>query len=289
VCPIQDTGNRPPLVGRIFLHAHLLQPTLLMNVHEPFFSTLSDDELARIVSFIKSDTLLALLMSKQCTFAPVIRLLVSKLAFRRFVPNTFCFESSTLRVGSSTGSISSIKSVLEKCEGLRFTNVSIEINMNKSGTLNLGKLTKLFTSYMDAKSTSSLTIRGQNLDVVRFIDKNFTKTIKELSISAPPGERISSVGLNLRVLRYGGHNLSYIKDIWEILGATLEKVDLPSISDENTEWVESMKQMKDHCRNLNSIHLQHITIDFINEEGKGAYVDMICSFGSQLVQVDLVP
>jgi len=47
--------------------------------------------------------------------------------------------------------------------------------------------------------------------------------------------------------------------------------------------------MKDHCRNLNSIHLQHITIDFINEEGKGAYVDMICSFGSQLVQVDLVP
>jgi len=109
---------------------------------------------------------------------------------------------------------------------------------------------------MNAESTSSLTIRDHNISCISVIGKNFLKTISELYVCAPLAEELRSridtsvlwnVDLNLSVLRYDGIYLRYIQDIWEIVGVTLEEVHL-EVSDDNAEWIQSMNQMKEHCR-----------------------------------------
>jgi len=220
---IRTVFDHPAVISFFCLFA-LLQPTCdTMNARESFFS------------LIESDTLVAQLSSNQCIFAPVIHLLISKLSFGNSIGISFGFESSTLY--TTSGDLSSIKSILEKCEGLRFTNVSIEFKnsgeyADAQSLMNFGRLTKLFASYMDSQSTSSLTIYNHNISCISVIDKNFLKRITELSICAPPREEISyrkdmsvlrDVDLNLRVLTYYGDKLIYIEDIWEIVGATLEE------------------------------------------------------------------
>jgi len=284
-----------------FFLASLLQPTRnTMNARPSFFRTLSDDELARLASFIASDTLLPLLASQECTFAPVIHLLISKLAFGNSIGIRFCFESSTLLIGKKSGYLSSINSMLKNCKGLRFTNVAVDFSREEYGDslpfIGFGRLTQLFASYMDAESTSSLTICGRSISFMSFMDKNFLMSITNISIRTPPGEDIMSpiemsllkdIDLNLKVLEYKGIYLRYIEEIWEIVGSTLEVVHLPYVVGDDDDWIPSINQMKIHCRNLNSIQLGRLGRYGLTEEGETAYVDLICSFGPKLIQVEL--
>jgi len=82
---------------------------------------------------------------------------------------------------------------------------------------------------------------------------------------------LKDADLNLRVLRYDGDYSRYIEDIWGIVGATLEEVHLPCVfddeNDDNSEWVQSMNQLKDHCGQLISIHLGRLGRYGFTEEG----------------------
>lgn len=93
--------------------------------------------------------------------------------------------------------------------------------------------------------------------------------------------------LNLNVLDYPGYRLSYIADIWEIVGGTLEKVASGYLLDDNTGWVQAMNQLKANCGSLSSIQFQHSNSILITEEGEAAYVDLLCSYGPELIDVEL--
>lgn len=123
------------------------------------FSTISGDELSRIVRSVGSPTLVPLLSSKSCLFSRVAHLLISKLDLGIFTGVEFNFEDRTRKAGPTwihttplilllrrnlrlicrlasklmlgfLSDLSLVKSVLENCDGPPFNTVSL---INQAG------------------------------------------------------------------------------------------------------------------------------------------------------------
>lgn len=271
-----------------------------MAARVSIFGTLSHDELAGVVRYIGSKTLLPLLLAKECPFAPVVHLLISNLDFGRFVEAHLRFQSATLIVDNRREHIALVKSLLETCKELRFSKVKMLLGQPRKGIETvreqIGIFTHLFASYLSPRCSVTLTIPGQSFDVIGVIDEDLRKHISKVCFtvksrfdsSSPTGTvTLRNLGLNLKSLSYSGWCISYFDDIWEFLGSTLERVEITSFSSDNTEWVRCIHKLNIHCRKLSAISLRNRKGRMITQEWDYPYVDLLCSYGSQLIDAEL--
>lgn len=105
---------------------------------------LSPDELARLVSFIDSDTLVSLLWSEASTFSSAIPLLSTRFYFFNRSRVQFDFKRSTLSIGISAENVPVAKSHLEGCKGLQFKRIDGSLDKGVNLEL-LQNLTELFS------------------------------------------------------------------------------------------------------------------------------------------------
>lgn len=244
----------------------------IMNARKSFFETLSQDELARVVRYIESNTLLSLLLAKDCLFASVVHLVISNLKFDGPPGIHFHFDSSTICIGIQTYRFSLVKSLFRACEGLLFVNVSgyffipkVRKDHKQRKIEQTALFTQILAPYLAPYSTVALTLDDHDIQVIDAIDKKFLRSVSNIVIESYTSKFPSSplnmglfreVGRNIKVFYHHGSFLSYFENIWEILGATLEKVTIESEPHENSEWVHCIRQLRIHCRKLVAIRLR---------------------------------
>lgn len=165
------------------------------------------------------------------------------------------------------------------------------------------RFTELFDSYLPSTTSICLTLLDYNIEVLRSIHKNFLRGITKLTIHPPPLLMPSSslditafrnAGLYLKEFVYCGGCLSFMEDIWEVLGGSLETVTVRNVSGLNNGWVQCINKLKIYCGKLTRINFRnhkrrgnsHRPVA-ITEEIESAYVDFLCSYGPQLVDVEL--
>lgn len=158
-----------------------------MDAPESFFETLSLDELACVVRYIESETLLRLLVVEGCPFSPVIHLLVSKLTFQGPGGIRFNFNSCTIDIGVEADDLAAVKSLLDACVGLQFAKFKGYFfffkRHNGTGSERIRRFTQLFASYLTARNSIDLLLNNE-IGFPSAIDKDFLNGDAKICITA---------------------------------------------------------------------------------------------------------
>lgn len=263
-----------------------------MNPNASLFSTLSDDELARVVRHVDSATLIPLIVCESSEFAHVIHHLVSKLEFGFSSGVTFRFKDATLGVGVGS-KYDVVESVLEKSGGIRFKRVMLQ---NHEDIVDIARFTDLFGRFLCSEITLKFKMgttsyrgygRGYGCEFVKADSEDALQAIR--SSPTRPSELLRVFTPGLKSFHYTGSYIRYFEDLWEIVGDTLEEVRIVDFPDCGfyAEWEQCIRKLKLHCRKLTSISMSNGYVRPVPKEREINFVDFISSYGTQLLHTNL--
>lgn len=263
-----------------------------MNPNASLFATLSDDELARVVRYVDSTTLIPLIACEPSEFAHVVHHLVSKLEFGFSPGITLRFKDDTLGVGFGSD-YNRVKSVLENCGALKFKRVMLH---NHEDVVDMQRFSELFGRFLCPEITLKFRMgttsyrgygRGYGCEFVKADSEDALNAIR--SSPTRPVELLRVFAPSLKSFHYTGSYVRYFEDFWEVVGDSLEEVRIVDFPDCGfyAEWEQCIRKLKINCRKLTTICMSNGYGRPILEERERNFVDFICSYGPQLLQTNL--
>lgn len=253
-----------------------------MTAPKTHLSVLSQDELALIARRLDAPPvqLLPLLTSQKSPFSAVTHLLFETLRVEGDAAIRFDFATSTLKVGLQSD-YSFVQSLLEACG--RVFKVA---RLGKVSTFKQGeRFVQLFARYL-APQTDVIISKANNGKAMEVFTKHLGGNAKSLKMDLDinlPREFARCFPPALRVFNFCGTNIDNLGALWELVGATLEEVEL--IIAVPVGWKECMNNLRRYCPNLTSINLLNPLDDPEVEEGD--FLGFLLSYGKNLLKTDL--
>jgi len=247
--------------------------------------TLAHDELAHIFRHMQGTTAVSFLAEKDGPFRLILPLLVKNLRIARRDEVILDFHNSTLIVGVHA----SVRYARELLRGCGKFIERVYFNKVLGLPWSLNELAELFSEHLKPQISLEST-SCHNLELVDLFAAIFKeKGVKFINLNI----RIEDDNImdwlkhpftaDIKVLHFTASDIGALNSEWEIIGQSLEEVNLVIGFCTIRDWKQCIEGMKLHARKLSSISIKDISNDFEESE----LADFYTSYGEQLLKIEL--